>query len=233
MNAYAQRQRKSAHVGLSLCAVLVLHGLLLWAIQSGLATKFVKIAKAPVEAMLLEEIKPVLPPPPPPPSTPPPPKTAPPPPAYIPPVVVPVNTPPPANAIAAVANKPQPEAPPSPLPSVVSPAPTPQAPSVRTSAVGVHCPKPEYPSGSLRLEEEGKVALSYLVKIDGSVTDVTVVKSSGYKRLDTAAVQQVSQWRFKPSTLDGKPVEQTLTRSFNFSISNDEVPKNSAPVVGC
>ncbi|MCE2666333.1 MAG: energy transducer TonB, partial [Limnohabitans sp.] len=83
---YASRQRTPRKHLIGLTVVVVLHGLLFWAINSGLARKFVKVIKGPVEAVLLEETKPDIPPPPPPP--PPPKNLPPPPPAYVPPVEV-------------------------------------------------------------------------------------------------------------------------------------------------
>ena len=77
MMDYASRQRSPRKHLIGLGLVVALHVLLLWAINSGLARKFVKVIKGPVEAELLEEKKPDLPPPPPPP---PPPKNLPPPP---------------------------------------------------------------------------------------------------------------------------------------------------------
>ena len=150
MNDYAKRPGKTSTWWLSLCAVVALHALLLWAIQSGLSIPFVKTAKAPVQAMLLEEVQPVLPPPPPPPPVRTPPPNVPPP-AYVPPVAVPVNTPPPVNAIAAVTSKPQPETPPTP-----APAPVVTAPPVRLVCTGAviaaaNCEKLEYASASRRL----------------------------------------------------------------------------------
>ncbi|MEN9550233.1 MAG: hypothetical protein RI896_174 [Pseudomonadota bacterium] len=79
---YASRQRTPRKHIVGLTVVVVLHGLLFWAINSGLARKFVKVIKGPVEAVLLEETKPDIPPPPPPP--PPPKNLPPPPPAYVP-----------------------------------------------------------------------------------------------------------------------------------------------------
>jgi len=95
MKDYASRQRSPSKHLVGLGVVVVLHALLFWAISSGLAHKFVKIVKGPVEAVLLEDAKPDIPPPPPPP---PPKNLPPPPPAYVPPVEVQVNTPAPANA---------------------------------------------------------------------------------------------------------------------------------------
>ncbi|MFZ6747326.1 TonB family protein, partial [Undibacterium sp. JH2W] len=43
--------------------------------------------------------------------------------------------------------------------------------------------KPEYPRASLRNEETGTVALSVLIGADGSVADVKIDKSSGFRGL--------------------------------------------------
>lgn len=213
MYDYASRQRKPTKHLMGLGMVIVLHGLLFWAINSGLANKFVKIVKGPVEAVLLEDAKPDTPPPPPPP----PPKNAPPPPPdYVPQVEVQVNTTASANAIAAVSNKPQPEAPPSPLP-VVAAQP---APVVRTLAVisASGCEKPDYPSASRRLEEEGTVTLKFLVGVDGKVKESAVEKSSGFKRLDEAARQGLSKCQFKPGTENGHPVEGWANMKYTWRL---------------
>jgi protein TonB len=223
MKDYASRQRTPRKHLIGLTVVVVLHGLLFWAINSGLARKFVKVFKDPVEAVLLEETKPEIPPPPPPP---PPKNLPPPPPAYVPPVEVPVAAPPPVNAIAAVSNTPQPVAPPSPLPVQMNappapPAPTaPPAPPVRTAAVinASGCEKPEYPSASKRLEEEGTVQLKFLVGVDGKVIESAIEKSSGFRRLDEAARAGLSKCQFKPGTLDGKPQQSWASMLFTWRI---------------
>jgi len=214
---YASRQRTSRKHVIGLTAVVVLHGLLFWAINSGLARKFVKVIKGPVEAVLLEETKPDIPPPPPPP---PPKNLPPPPPAYVPPVEVAVATPPPVNAIAAVSNTPQPVAPPSPLPVQVNAPPAPPAPPVQTAAVisASSCEKPEYPSASKRLEEEGTVQLKFLVGVDGKVIESAIEKSSGFRRLDEAARAGLSKCQFKPATLDGKPQQSWASMKYTWRL---------------
>jgi periplasmic protein TonB len=213
MKDYASRQRSPRKHLVGLGAVVVLHALLFWAISSGLAHKFVKIVKGPVEAVLLEDVKPDIAPPPPPPKN-----LPPPPPAYVPPVEVQVNTPAPVNAIAAVSNKPQPETAPSPAPVMV--APSAPAPVVRTSAVisASGCEKPEYPSASRRLEEEGTVTLKFLVGPDGKVKESVVEKSSGFKRLDEAARQGLAKCQFKPGTENGQPVEGWATMKYTWRL---------------
>jgi protein TonB len=66
---------------------------------------------------------------------------------------------------------------------------------------------PEYPSTSKRLGEEGRVLVAVLILANGSVGKVQVVKSSGYSRLDSAAVEHVQRdWRFVPARLDGETI---------------------------
>lgn len=214
---YANRQRTPRKLVIGLTAVVVLHGLLFWAINSGLARKFVKVIKGPVEAILLEETKPDIPPPPPPP---PPKNLPPPPPAYVPPVDIQVAAPTPVNAIAAVSNTPQPVAPPSPLPVVQNAPPAPPAPPVVTAAVisASGCEKPEYPSASKRLEEEGTVQLKFLVGVDGKVIESAIEKSSGFRRLDEAARAGLSKCQFKPGTVDGKPQQSWASMKYTWRL---------------
>ena len=203
MEDYASSQRKPGRHLVGIGLVVVLHILIFWAINSGMARAFVKKIKGPVEAVLLEDKKPELPPPPPPP----PPKNLPPPPppAYVPPVDVPVTATASNNAIAAVSSKPQP---------VVAHVP------VRTAAVvnSANCEKPEYPSASRRLEEEGTVSLRFLVGVDGKVLQSEVEQSSGYKRLDEAARAGLSRCQFRPATVDGKPEQAWATMKYTWRL---------------
>ena len=181
--------------------VVLLHAILLWAIQSGLAHQVVQVAKVVVQAELIADITPKLAPPPPPPP-PPAPKT---PPAPTAPVVA---TPSP-SAIQL------PAAPPMPA------APAPAAPAVRTSAViqaGASCAKPDYPSASRRLEEEGTVTLKFLIGVDGRVMQAEVEKSSGFQRLDEAARNALSKCQFKPGTVDGKPEQSWASIRYTWRL---------------
>ena len=208
---YASRQRTPRKHVVGFAVVVVLHGLLFWAINSGLARKFVKVIKGPVEAVLLEETKPDIPPPPPPP---PPKNLPPPPPAYVPPVDIQVSAPTPVNAIAAVSNTPQPVAPPSPLPVQSNPAPV-STPAVISAS---SCEKPEYPSASKRLEEEGTVQLKFLVGVDGKVIESAIEKSSGFRRLDKAARAGLSKCKFRPGTVDGKPQQSWASMKYTWRL---------------
>jgi protein TonB len=60
-----------------------------------------------------------------------------------------------------------------------------------------------YPRVSRELGEQGSVLLRVLVDERGRPTDIQVVKSSGYPRLDQQAVQAMRAARFKPHVEDG------------------------------
>lgn len=65
----------------------------------------------------------------------------------------------------------------------------------------------EYPKASLMNEEQGIVAMSFLVAPDGNVIESKVDRSSGFKNLDKAAVKTLSACKFKPGTKDGAPAQ--------------------------
>jgi len=102
--------------------------------------------------------------------------------------------------------------PPPPQPIVPQPPPVAHVP-VRTPAVldtARNCTHlPEYPIASRRNEESGTTSLRFLVDVDGRPIKGEVVRTSGHKRLDEAALAGLlSACKFKPATVDGKP-EQT------------------------
>ncbi len=97
------------------------------------------------------------------------------------------------NAITTVTTERAPPAPPAPVKRV--------APVVKAG----NCRLPDYPAVSERLGETGTVVLQLLVGVDGKVTDSRVEVSSGYTRLDDAAIKGLSRCRFTPGTVDGVP----------------------------
>ncbi|HEY5758313.1 MAG TPA: energy transducer TonB [Steroidobacter sp.] len=60
--------------------------------------------------------------------------------------------------------------------------------------------EPTYPSASRRAGEEGTVRLKVLVDEKGRPKDVAVATSSGFPRLDQAAMEAVRKWRFEAAT---------------------------------
>lgn len=215
MDDYASRQRKPTKHLIGLGLVVVLHLLLFWAINSGLAQSFVKKINRPVEAILLADTPPDLVTPQPAPKLPPPPKSLPPPKASVPVLDVPVpQAAPAAAAITAISAAPQAAAPPA------ASASAGKADVARTAAVvnSANCEKPEYPSASRRMEEEGTVSLRFLIGVDGKVIQSEIEKSSGYKRLDEAARAGLSRCQFRPATVDGKPEQAWASMRYTWRL---------------
>lgn len=65
--------------------------------------------------------------------------------------------------------------------------------------------KVDYPKASLMNEEQGTTSMSFLIGVDGSVSDSKLDKSSGFKGLDKAAIKSLSACKFKPGSKDGAP----------------------------
>lgn len=80
---------------------------------------------------------------------------------------------------------------------------------------------PPYPRLSRINEEEGRVVLRVLVKADGTAGAVEVLASSGYPLLDESARATVQTWRFKPATIDGKPVAEWYQVPIPFKLQNN------------
>jgi len=81
--------------------------------------------------------------------------------------------------------------------------------------------QPPYPMSSIHLGEAGALALDILVGADGRVRDAKVAKSSGYDRLDQAAVSEAKQhWHLRPAARNGVPFEQWLTLKVVFRLQD-------------
>lgn len=91
------------------------------------------------------------------------------------------------------------------------------------AAIDPHHPltQPAYPMSSRRGAEEGALLLDILVGADGHVRDARVSQSSGFDRLDQAAVTEAKQhWRLRPATRNGVAFEQWLTLRVVFRLED-------------
>ena len=66
-------------------------------------------------------------------------------------------------------------------------------------------PAPVYPRASRRLGESGLVIVRVFVDADGMPRQLQIAQSSGFVRLDEAALDGVRRARFKPPTENGRP----------------------------
>jgi protein TonB len=206
MAAYARHDTSFfSQRALFFIAIVLIHIFLIWAFESGLATRIIHVADGPLETNIVQEVKQHdLPPPPPPPKMEKPPVEVPPPDVVI---NVPVEAA--STAITNTTSK-----------HVEAPPPPPRA-VVRTAAVALVKLDPQnfYPPTSIRMNETGTTLIKYCWGVDGKLSGVpSVEKSSGSSRLDEAAIRLGNQERMKPGTVDGQPVAACANLSVKFTL---------------
>lgn len=76
--------------------------------------------------------------------------------------------------------------------------------------------QPEYPAEARKNGIAGTVKLRVIVRKDGSVTVQNVVE--GDPLLSPAAIDAVRQWRYKPTLMDGQPVDVQMTIDVTFAL---------------
>ena len=209
--------------------VLLFHAAALWAVQSGLVRKVAEVV-VPVE--ILSQI--IAPP-----------KSAPPPPPppqprkevvtrkAVTPKPLAIRDPTPApNAPTGVVEPPPPApAPPSPAPPAPVAPPTPPAPpappapkllEVTEGQVQyIREPTVAYPSVSRRLGEVGKVIVGIYFSADGYAKRVALEQSSGFERLDKAALDAAAKAQVTPIRRQGSDSDTVflLRAPFNFVLN--------------
>ncbi len=101
------------------------------------------------------------------------------------------------TALSAAA-EPAPDPAPTPAPAPAAAAPA-AVTAARFDAAYLNNPRPAYPMLSRRLREEGQVMLRVLVSPEGQPARIELHTSSGSDRLDRAAQEAVTRWRFVPA----------------------------------
>jgi protein TonB len=81
-----------------------------------------------------------------------------------------------------------------------------------------HRVDPVYPILARQAHVQGEVVLRATISKDGHIESVQLV--SGHPMLAAAAVNAVSQWRFRPYVLNGSPVEVEAQVIVNFRLGN-------------
>lgn len=82
----------------------------------------------------------------------------------------------------------------------------------------VYSPPLNYPEIARLTDQEGTVFVKALVDLDGSIMRVVITRSSGYPTLDSAAVENVVQWRLTPALQNKKPVRVWVGRPIRFQL---------------
>lgn len=201
-------------------SVILLHVAVLWALQTGLMRRAVEIIvpgeilsefisppappapqpQTPAPQPVKQEVKPVVKPTPTPPLPAPTPEPA--------PMVAPAAPAPAQPAIEASTVAATPAAPQAPAPTRI------ELPS--SDAAYLNNPKPSYPALSRRLGEQGKVVVRVLIGVDGTAQQAEIRTSSGYDRLDQAALATVRSWRYVPGKRNGTAEAMWFNVPINF-----------------
>lgn len=91
------------------------------------------------------------------------------------------------------------------------------------SDVSLACPvrtAPVYPRSARQLGETGQVRLRVELDETGRLVSSEVAQSSGFSRLDEAALAAVKRWRCHPAMRDGQPLRIVSIESFEFNLGD-------------
>ncbi|MBF7687226.1 energy transducer TonB [Acinetobacter rathckeae] len=239
MNFSQDGKARSTKRFIGIGIVVLLHGVLIYALVTGLDKPITKPVEPPVEMQIIQPVKPPPPPKPiiqpkeepkpvkekvvPKPDPKPTPKPVPPKPA---PFVPKPQVAPPVQADAPkVTTQSEEKAPPSPPVKEVTATPAPPAPEKPkgetkgvSGSASASCPTPQYPQEALANEEQGTVKLELDVGADGHVANAKVAKSSGSRNLDKATVSAYKKCVFAPAMKDGAAVAGSISLEYTFKL---------------
>lgn len=87
-----------------------------------------------------------------------------------------------------------------------------------SDAAYLHNPKPAYPILSRKMGEQGKVQVRVLIGVDGTALKAEIGQSSGFDRLDQAALATALKWRYRPGTRGGVPETMWFIVPIEFAL---------------
>ena len=80
-------------------------------------------------------------------------------------------------------------------------------------------PSPRYPEEERRSGTQGYATVLFIVEADGTVSNILAVRATD-SAFGDAASAAVSQWRFRPATLQGQPVRCRVLVPINFEMND-------------
>lgn len=81
----------------------------------------------------------------------------------------------------------------------------------------ITAPQPQYTEIARKARIQGVVIVQAIIDKEGQVTNVKVLKGLPMG-LEEAAVEAIKNWKFKPATLNGKPVTVYYNLTVNFKL---------------
>jgi TonB family protein len=104
------------------------------------------------------------------------------------------------------------------------PAKSGQGDSAIVEARAIYSPQPEYTEEARAAKLQGTCVVSLTVGLDGTTSNVVVVKKLGMG-LDEKAADAVRKWKFQPALRYGRPVLTHLTLSLQFKVFGESTEK--------
>lgn len=83
--------------------------------------------------------------------------------------------------------------------------------------------QPDYPKEARAKRVEGVVTLEAVIGADGAVQSLSVI--SGDPSLVPAALESVKSWTYRPTLLNGTPIEVLTQIEVNFALQDQEIPR--------
>ncbi len=80
--------------------------------------------------------------------------------------------------------------------------------------------QPPYPLGEQRAERTGTVRVRVTIGTDGRVKAVERLSATNDAFWEVARQQALNRWRFRPATLDGRPVESSKEMTIYFRLAD-------------
>ena len=86
----------------------------------------------------------------------------------------------------------------------------------------IHRVEAVYPKDAIAARAEGFVVVAATIGVDGTVTDVQVVRhADGWPSMDQATIDAIRQFTYTPGLEDGKPVATQIHVNMKFSVKKE------------
>jgi protein TonB len=194
-------QARRRHVAIA--TMLVVHGLAVVGLMNASRLRDAVVDAKPIFLAVVDTPVPTAPPT----ALPPPAAKMPPPPQLALPLIAPELAPAPSPIVAQAMPPPPPPAPAAPVEAPPLPAPSIVPKTIPASAVQYLVPPaPAYSRVSAKLRESGKALVRVFIDETGLPRNVQLALSTGFARLDDAALTAVRNCRFKPYVENGVAV---------------------------
>ncbi|WP_419684563.1 energy transducer TonB [Burkholderia theae] len=140
-------------------------------------------------------------------------------------------TPQPVAQSPAPSPTPAPAADPTPAPAAPAPAAPAATPSPARETMQINAPKnvptvqckiiePPYPSMSRRRGESGTALVHFVIGVTGKIENIELQKSSGYPRLDEAALDAIRASTCRPYVENGQAIRVARTQPYSFGLTD-------------